>query len=126
MLIQRLKIILNSNIFLLLLILIKFLTIFYKVNHINSKYSSSTKEFIGIIKEIKTNKKKHILTIKARENMIVYYSGNLEFNLGDKVKVKGDLNPVESNTIFNLFNYKKYMLSKNIYYSIKANNVSII
>jgi len=46
--------------------------------------------------------------------------------LGDKVNVIGTLEPLNNNTNFNLFNYKKYMLSKNTYYMMKANNIKLI
>ena len=47
-------------------------------------------------------------------------------NLGDKIKVEGTLENLKDNTIFNLFNYKKYMLSKNTYYSMNIDNISLI
>ena len=43
--------------------------------------------------------------------------------MGDKIKVKGELSSFGNNTIFNLFNYKKYMLSKNTYYKINADSI---
>ena len=46
--------------------------------------------------------------------------------MGDKVNVIGTLEPLNNNTNFNLFNYKKYMLSKNTYYMMKANNIKLI
>ena len=125
-LIQKLKIVLRSNIFLILLIIIAVTVIIYKTSNVNSKYNINHEQIIGIITNIKDNDEKITLTIKAKENIIVYYSGNKKFNLGDKVKVVGKLEEIKSNSIFNLFNYKLYMLSKNTHYNIKTNNIITI
>ena len=56
----------------------------------------------------------------------MYYYNNIELNLGDKVKVMGSLELLNSNTNFNLFNYKNYMLSKNTYYKMSADEIILI
>ncbi len=98
----------------------------YKINNIKSKYSIDTKEIEGIITNIKNDEEKTILTIKSKENIVGYYKGDIDLNLGDKVKIVGDFNELSSNTNFNLFNYKKYMLSKNTYYSMNIDNIILI
>lgn len=50
----------------------------------------------------------------------------MNINLGDKIKVGGTLSSYENNSIFNLFNYKKYMLSKKTYYKMNADNITIL
>ena len=50
----------------------------------------------------------------------------MNINLGDKIKVGGTLSSYEDNSIFNLFNYKKYMLSKKTYYKMHADNITIL
>ena len=98
----------------------------YKINNIKSKYSIDTKEIEGIITNIKNDEEKTILTIKSKENIVGYYKGDIGLNLGDKVKIVGNLSALSSNTNFNLFSYKKYMLSKNTYYSMNIDNISLI
>ena len=98
----------------------------YRVNNIESKYNINDKEIIGIITNIKKDDERNILTIKGRENIIGYYDNNINFNLGDKVKLIGNLNELKGSTIFNLFNYKEYMLSKNTYFSINIDNIILI
>ena len=124
--IQKLKIILNSNIFLITLFILTMFTIIYKINNVSSKYNSKTKEVIGIVTNIKKNKEKIVITIKGKENILAHYYGETNINLGDKVKVIGALNKLKSNTNFNLFNYKNYMLSKNTYFSINIDNIILI
>ena len=46
--------------------------------------------------------------------------------MGDKIKAVGTLNKLKSNTNFNLFNYKNYMLSKNTYYSMDIDNIILV
>ena len=123
--IQKLKIILNSNTFLILLIIISSLYVFYKVNNIKSKYDINTNEIIGIITGIEKDDKKTKIILKSKENILVYYYDNIKLNLGDKIKVKGSLEPFNNNTIFNLFNYKKYMLSKNTYYKMNTKEIEV-
>ena len=124
--IQKLKIVLNSRTFIISILLITFFTVLYKVNNIKSKYDENTNEIIGTILEIKEDDLKTTLIVKAKENLIVYYKGNNKFNLGDRVLINGKLEQLKNNTIFNLFNYRKYMLSKNIYYSVTTSNIKPI
>jgi len=57
---------------------------------------------------------------------VVYYYNKTNVNLGDRIKVVGTLNKLNSNTNFDLFNYKNYMLSKNTHFSMTADNITLI
>ncbi len=57
---------------------------------------------------------------------MVYYYGNINLNLGDKITVYGTLQPLKVNTNFNLFNYKKYMLSLNTYWKMNVEKIKLI
>lgn len=124
--IQRLKIILNSNIFLILIVLLALIKIIYSINNVESKYKKGENIITGIVTNIEENDKKTIITISSKENIIVYYYNNISINLGDKIKIKGQLQSLEENTNFNLFNYKKYMLSKNTYFKMNAENIKLV
>ena len=89
LLIQKLKTILNSNIFLILLILFCIIKVAYKTNHIKSKYDNNTKSIIGIVTNIKQEEDKSIITLKAKENILVYYYDDITLELGNKIKVNG-------------------------------------
>ena len=94
------------------------------MNNIKSKYNKNTKYITGIVTDIKKDEDRSKIIIKAKENILIYYYKSIDLKLRDKIEIKGKLASFDNNTIFNLFNYKKYMLSKNIYY--KMNAVSII
>ena len=89
--IQKLKIILKSNTFLILLFLIAILNIAYKTHNIQSKYNKHEKNIIGIVTNINVKEDKIVINIKAKENIIVYYYNKINLELGDKVKVVGTL-----------------------------------
>jgi len=98
----------------------------YKLNNVKSSYNKDINSIEGIVTNIKKEESKTVITLKDKENILVYYYKEININLGDKIKVKGSLESLNNNTIFNLFNYKKYMLSKNIYYKMDASNIEVI
>ena len=51
---------------------------------------------------------------------------NNKYELGDVVKVIGKNSIPKNNTLPNMFNYKKYLLSKNIYYVFKVNGMELV
>ena len=51
---------------------------------------------------------------------------NNKYELGDVVKVIGENSIPKNNTLPNMFNYKKYLLSKNIYYVFKVDNMELV
>ncbi len=126
MYIQKLKITLNFNLFLTLLLIITSIKVIYEVNNIESKYDINTKKIIGIVTNIEKYDDLFILTIKSNENLLVYSYNKLDVDLGDTIEVCGSLKYLEVNTNFNLFNYRNYMLSKNIHYKMNAKTVNII
>ena len=99
--IKKLKIILNSNTFLAVLILVTLSKIFYFINHVNSVYDIDTNKISGIVTQIKTKDDFNIYTISGKENILVYYNKDLNVSLGDKVQVSGILKKLNHNTIFN-------------------------
>ena len=102
--------------------------LFYKYN--KSKYKIDETNFKGYIKNIKIDGNKLSLIVHGKEDLIVnYYFETLEekkkFNLklGDYIKINGVLNVPQKNTNFNLFNYRKYLLGKKIYYTLSAKEI---
>ena len=130
---QRLKIILQSNIFYLILITFSIIYVFYftKIKKYNSIYDNNQKEVVGIISKIIINDDNIKLTLKSKEDIIVtyYYKSKEEINnlkLGLKVKVFGELKKPLNNTIPNIFNYKNYLETKKIYYLFTAKDFDIV
>lgn len=124
--IKKLKIILNSNTFLAVLILVTLSKIFYFINHVNSVYDIDTNKISGIVTQIKTKDDFNIYTISGKENILVYYNKDLNVSLGDKVQVSGILKKLNHNTIFNQFDYSNYMLSFNTYYKMNSYSINIL
>ena len=110
----------------MVLILICIIKITYSVNSVKSNYNINTTNITGIVTNIKKEEDKTLITIKEKENILVYYYNNIDLNLGDKINVQGTLEMLKDNTNFNLFNYRKYMLSKNTYYKMKCTNIKIV
>ena len=115
---KKLKIILLFSILIYLIIILKNEIYF-------SKYESEN-ELIGIVVKITEKENYTKIELKAKEKILCTYKGNINLKLGIKIKVKGSLEKIKENTNFNLFNYKKYMLSKKIKWIFKIDNYEII
>lgn len=115
---KKLKIILLFSILVYLIIILKNEIYF-------SKYESEN-ELIGIVTKITEKENYTKIELKAKEKILCTYKGNINLKLGMKIKVNGSLEKIKENTNFNLFNYKKYMLSKKIKWIFKINNYEII
>ena len=123
---KQLKTILQSKLFYLLILL---LSILYTVYYINNDTITvkNDKTITGKITNIKEYENKVTCEINGKDKVIVNYYGNdFNYNLGDTIKLSGEYKLVDNNTVFNLFNYKKYLLSKGIKYSFTANEIKKI
>ena len=115
----------KSKIILLYSILILSIIFQLKLNNKQSKYSKA-KEIEGIIIECKRKQKKTSLIVKSKEKILVTYNNKYKCSLGDKIKAKGNAIIPEGSRVFYQFNYKKYLLSKNIKIIFKAIKIKTI
>ena len=129
---KKLKIILQYNYiyYFLLILSILYVILMININH-KSIYSESTKEVSGIITDYKVIDDKITIYLKAKENILInyYFKDKKEINdlsYGDYIKVYGSFKIPNNNTNFNLFNYKKYLFSKNIKYMVTAKKIKFI
>ena len=127
--ILRLKIILQSNYFYYgLFILVLFYALFriYVIKY-ESKLNINN-DYVGVIDSYEYKNNKYKFSLKGKENLIVYYKtdDNLMVKRGMKVVVSGEYNEPSSNTIFNNFNYKKYLNNHNTFYIMNANSIKAI
>ena len=85
----------------------------YKTN-----YSEGYSEVNGYITNISIKEDKISLTIKTPEkiNVTYYTKDDLNLKLGDYISASGHLMKPYNNTIFNLYNYKLYLMSNKIYF----------
>ena len=112
--------------FIIALAIVSSFFVLYKINNIKSKYNINTKNIMGIVTHIEYKEDKMLIYIKSKENILINYYGEKNIDLGDKINVSGELKIPNNNTVFNLFNYKKYLLSKNIHYIVDAKKVEIV
>lgn len=98
---------------------------------IKSEYKDET-TIQGIINNYKIDGNKLTLEIIGKEKIIGnYYFKTKEekklyqntIQLGNKVILKGELVKPKNNSNFNLFNYRKYLLSKKIYWTFNVDEI---
>lgn len=129
---KRLKIILKSRYLIKIstIILLIISIIFTKCYNFRSKYNIKDNTFIGIVYNYKIEDGIITIYLKAKEKLVVYFKYNdLIFNnlsYGDKIIVKGKLSVPKSSTNFNIFDYRKYLYNKKIYYIVNADSIDKI
>lgn len=101
----------------------------------NTKYTGSETSIVGVIKQINIDGDKLTMLIKDKEDIIVnYYFDNekektkfvSELELGDTIKIYGELKNPSTNTIFNGFDYQKYLKYKGIYYILNSVSIEVV
>ena len=118
---------LKTNLVYKLLICFTVIYTFYITNNLlyHSHYQEGSVDLIGYITDITYKEDKIDLEIKTKEKIKVSYytNDNLNLKLGDYIKIKGELTKPYDNTVFNLFNYRKYLLSNKIYFILNADEI---
>ena len=119
---KNLRIILLYKIILLTLIVTLGITL-YRIN-IKSEINIKQINIIGQIINKKILENETELEIQGKEKILVKTKEN--YNLGDIIEIKGQIELPNNNTIPNLFNYKKYLKSKKINMIIKPYSIKLI
>lgn len=99
-----------------------------------SVYKGSEEDFLCSIDNYKIEEDKMKLELVCKEKLVgSYYFKNDEYkffkekvNIGSSVIVKGKLVSPKNNTVPYLFNYKKYLCNKRVYYTLKIDNIKIL
>ena len=116
---------------LIILILIYSLTITTFIKH-KSSYSLNETKFKLKIIEYKIDGNKLSLTLSGKENLVgIYYTKTEEekeyltnnLHIGEIINLEGNLKEPSNNTVPYLFNYKKYLYNKKIYYTIEISKI---
>ena len=99
-----------------------------------SVYKGSEEDFLCSIDNYKIEENKMKLELICKEKLVgSYYFKNDEYkffkekvNIGSSVIVKGKLVSPKNNTVPYLFNYKKYLYNKRVYYTLKIDSIKIL
>ena len=107
-----------------------FLSLIYSVIKIqtypSSKYDKNTNIVSGTITSYQIKDGYTKIQITGTEPLIINYSEEKEFKLGQKIKAQGEFKIPKENTTWNLFNYRKYLLSLNIKYIFNTDKITIL
>ena len=115
---RKLKIILNSNYFLIFLLLISLLSI-TRIKY-KSSIDISKEDFSCIVTEVSNTK----MTLDCGEEIEANTIDNIE--IGDILNINGTLEEFNKNTNFNLFNYKEYQNIRGIFYKLNISKYQVI
>lgn len=92
----------------------------------SSKYDKNANIVSGTITSYQIKDGYTKIQITGTEPLIINYSEEKEFKLGQKIKAQGEFKIPKENTTWNLFNYRKYLLSLNIKYIFNADKITIL
>ncbi len=114
----------KKNIYFLIILLcsISFIRVLFTLNEENIQISK-VMNIYAVVTKIKQDKEKTVIDVKHGEKYRITFYKQINVNLGDKVLISGKFNTPKSNTVFNTFNYRKYLLSKKI--MLVSNEASI-
>ena len=112
----------------LLILCLIYIFLFIKFDKRESIYDINDTAFLGIVNEYKYKDGKYTIYLENDEIIIVNYNTDTELDIkyGDTIKVIGKLSKPNNNTVPNLFNYKKHLERRGIYYILNATNIKKI
>lgn len=76
--------------------------------------------------DYKKSKDKTTIWVKGKEKVLVNYYSDINVSYGDYIYVYGVFKKPKENGNFNLFNYKRYLLSNKINYVVTASKIIVI
>ena len=97
---------------LLIIFIFSLLRVTFVLMNDNRLYKEENKKIKGKITNIIKYDEKTIIDVNRTYRIMIYKKAN--YNLGDYVLLEGVFKTPSNNTVFNLFNYRKYLLSKKI------------
>ena len=124
---KKLKNILQYDNLFYLLLFISLIIMVVKINIIPKSIYNEENDYVeGYVTDYKLKDTRLTIYLKSKENIVIYSKENYNLSYGDYIYVKGEFNLPNNNTNFNLFNYKKYLLSKKIKYTVTAKSIKVI
>ena len=125
---KKLKSILQCNYIFYILLVLSLIYSFIFINFIivKSEYKDSDKNLYGTVMDYKKSKDKTTIWVKGKEKVLVNYYSDINISYGDYIYVYGVFKKPKENGNFNLFNYKRYLLSNKINYVVTASKITVI
>lgn len=125
---KKLKNILQCNYIFYILLVLSLIYSFIFINFIivKSEYKDSDKNLYGTVIDYKKSKDKTTIWVKGKEKVLVNYYSDINVSYGNYIYVYGVFKKPKENGNFNLFNYKRYLLSNKINYVVTASNINVI
>ncbi len=131
---KKLKNILRYNLFTILIVCFSLLYVLYSCQKNIVIHNDDYIDFIGIVEVIKYGDNKIQLQVKNTSRILAnyYFSDDIalesikDIKIGNKIKVSGKVKIPSENTNFNIFNYRKYLLSKQIKYTVDIDDLKIV
>ena len=125
---KKLKNILQCNYIFHILLVLSLIYSFIFINFIivKSEYKDGDKNLYGTVIDYKKSKDKTTIWLKGKEKVLVNYYSDINVSYGDYIYVYGVFKKPKENGNFNLFNYKRYLLSNKINYVVTASNINVI
>lgn len=130
---KKLKPILHSKLLITSIVISAIIYTIFSFSHFHSNYQKTDHIVAGTILSISINGNQATLEIKAKEKLLVSYkiqSINIlnrikALELGDTIKIVGDLEIPSKNRNFHLFNYQNYLKGKQIFWIMKAQEITL-
>ena len=116
----------KKNIYFLIILLcsISFIKVLFILNEKDINVSKNM-SICAVVTKIKKDKEKTIIDVKQGKKYRITFYKQISVSLGDKVLINGEFSTPKSNTVFNTFNYRKYLLSKKIMLVSNKANITI-
>ena len=112
--------------YIIFIFLISLLYTGYYLNKVDlSIYHGNEKVIEGTVIAKQKTDYGYRLTVKAKEKLLVRVYQDLDFKLGNKIRITGTLTKPDVNTNFYLFNYQNYLKSEKIYWIMDAEKIKI-
>lgn len=103
-----------KKIILTFVFIISLANLFRTICFYNNIYKEENKKIVGKITYIKHDSDKTVIDVKNKKKYRITLYKDAKYNYGDIIYVDGLFKPAPNNTVFNLFNYNKFLLSKKI------------
>ncbi len=127
---KKLKIVLKSNYIYYFVFLFTICYVFINIKFVPFKYENLNNNIKGYVNDYYIDGDKLTIIIKNKNKVILNYyfktekeKNNFEICYGDYIEVIGKSIEIKENTNFNLFNYKRYLKTKKIYYSFSVDKI---